>query len=95
MSSIEFLDLSSFNLENLKKSIGMFANCHNLKEIIFNNNTLTKNLETMELMFSNCQSLEYINTKIFRENKLTNLNDVFHLVLLLKKLIYQILKQNI
>ena len=62
--SLTVLDISSFNLENLKNSRRMFNYCFNLKEIIFNNNTMMKNLETMEGMFVNCRSLEYINTKI-------------------------------
>ena len=75
--SLTYLDLSSFNLENLKNSDGMFASCINLTEIIFNNNKLTKNLESMEGMFERCESLETINTKVFRQNKLRNLNNVF------------------
>ena len=68
--SLAYLDLSYFNLENLKKSNSMFYGCDKLKEIIFNDNTITKNLEDMESMFTFCGSLEYINTKIFKENKL-------------------------
>ena len=76
--SLAYLDLSDFNLENLKNSTLMFAFCFNLKEINFNNNTITKNLEFMIAMFLDCESLENINTRIFRENKITNLNFVFY-----------------
>ena len=38
------IDLSGFNLENLKNSTLMFAYCLDLNEIKFNNNTITKNL---------------------------------------------------
>ena len=34
--SLTYLDLSSFNLENLKNSDNMFLYCVNLKEIKFN-----------------------------------------------------------
>ena len=75
--SLTYLDLSYFNLENLVNSSYMFSGCINLKEIKFNKNTITKNLEDMNNMFENCRSLEYINMKIFKENKLKNLNFVF------------------
>ena len=84
--SLTSLDLSYFNFENLKNSDGMFTDCINLKKIIFNNNTLTKNLESMERMFDGCKSLETINTKIFRENKLRNLNFVFNSCTSLKEI---------
>jgi len=84
--SLTYLDLSSFNLENLKNSTLMFAYCRNLTEIKFNNNTLTKNLESMERMFYDCQYLENINTKIFRENKIRNLNYVFNYCTSLKEI---------
>jgi len=70
--SLTYLDLSGFNLENLKNSSNMFAYCINLKELKFSNNILTKNLESMESMFFDCESLEKIDTKIFRENKVRN-----------------------
>ena len=55
----------------------MFDNCINLTEIEFNYNTSTKNLEDMSYMFCFCTSLEKINMKIFKENKLINLDFVF------------------
>ena len=75
--SLTYLDISNFNLENLKYSTQMFAYCINLTEIKFNDYTSTKNLETMESMFEKCESLKTINTQIFKENKIRNLNDVF------------------
>ena len=84
--SLTYLDISGFNLENLKNSYTMFADCRKLKEIKFNNNTTTKNLETMEGMFYNCQSLVHITTKIFKQNKLKNLNKVFNYCISLKEI---------
>ena len=55
----------------------MFDNCENLREIKFNKNTLTKNLENMNSMFTNCFFLNYINTSIFNQNKVKYLNDAF------------------
>ena len=55
----------------------MFDRCSKLGEIIFNNNTVTNNLKEMSYMFRECNKLQYINTKIFKVDKLTNLNDVF------------------
>ena len=55
----------------------MFEVCFKLKKLIFNNNTRTNNLEEMSCMFSECESLENINTEIFKVNKVKNLNYVF------------------
>ena len=48
------LDICNFTLENVINSSSMFRNCKNLKEIKFNNNTSTKNLEDMNSMFYGC-----------------------------------------
>ena len=48
------LDLSSFKLENLINSKFMFDHCTKLKEIKFNENTKTINLEVINSMFSDC-----------------------------------------
>ena len=74
---LEYLNISNFHLENLINSQNMLKGCIKLKEIEFNNNTRTDNLEVMIGMFKNCESLLKINTKIFRINKLTKLNEIF------------------
>ena len=55
----------------------MFENCEKLKDINFNNDTLTNNLIDMNSMFFNCRNLEKINTQILKINKVTNLSYAF------------------
>ena len=71
------LDISKFNFENLIDSSHMFHGCSRLEKIKFNDNTSTKNLEDMNSMFYECKSLVEMNTKIFKQNKLTNLSYAF------------------
>ena len=68
------LDLSGFNLENLINAEYMFYNNSYLKNIKFNNSTITNNLQKMNHMLSGCKSLEYINTEIFNTIKVISLN---------------------
>jgi surface protein len=84
------LDLSSFNLERVTNTYLMFGLCFKLKRIKMNNNTRTNNLEDMSYMFSNCKSLEYINTEIFKVNKITSLNYTFANCYSLKELDFPI-----
>ena len=70
--SLTYLDISSFYLENLIYSDYMFYSCSCLEEIVINNNTTTKNLKDMNHIFDSCNSLETINIKVFKQNKLTN-----------------------
>ena len=49
--NLYYLDISKFNLENLINADSMFRQCNNLKEIEFNNNTRTNNLQEMSSMF--------------------------------------------
>ena len=55
----------------------MLENCEKLKDINFNNDTLTNNLIDMNSMFFNCRNLEKINTQILKINKVTNLSYAF------------------
>ena len=71
------LDISNFNLENITTARNMFAFSSKLKEIKFKENTITNNLEEITEIFSHCESLEKINTKIFKIDKVKNLNYVF------------------
>jgi len=71
------LDLSNFNLENLHNGRNMFTSCFKLKEIKFKDNIKTNNLEEMTGIFSHCESLDHINTKIFNIKNVKNLNYIF------------------
>ena len=76
-SKLTKLDISNYSLEKVTDTSSMFQGCTDLKEIKFKENTLTRNLEDMNSMFNGCYSLEYINTKIFHVNKVTNLSYTF------------------
>ena len=76
-SQLEILDLSNFNLENIKTARNMFAFSSKLIEIKFKENTITNNLEEITEIFSHCESLEKINTTVFKVDKVKNLNYVF------------------
>ena len=60
-TSLNNINISNFNLENLRYSTHMFSGCLNISVIEFKDNTLTKNLEDMSYMFYYCISLENIN----------------------------------
>lgn len=60
-NSIEKLDLSPFNIENVTRMIGLFQNCFSLKEINLPKfNTNNKNIK-IEDMFFGYNSLKSIN----------------------------------
>ena len=71
------INISNFELENLINAENMFGDCGSLDKIIFNNNTVASNLEVMTSMFNNCPYLKYINTKIFKSEKITDINYAF------------------
>ena len=74
---MKYINISNFDLKNVVNIASMFQGCIRLIEIYFNNDILTENLEDMNSMFYRCESLEYINTKIFKVNKVTNLSYTF------------------
>ena len=80
------LDLSSFNLENLSNAPNMFAFCIKLNELKFKDTTNTNNLEEMNEMFSHCESLEQINTKIFKTKKNKLFKLYFRKLLFIKRI---------
>jgi len=58
--SLESLDLSNFNTENVESMKNMFYNCYSLKSLDLSNfNTIKAN--SINEMFTNCSSLQYIN----------------------------------
>ena len=66
-SSLNELDLSSFNTHNVLDMSSLFSGCHSLSSIDI---TIldTQNVENLEAMFSGCYSLESINlTNLFLE----------------------------
>ena len=59
-SSLESIDLSSFNTTNVNNMSGMFSNCSSLKSIDLSSFNTT-NVKDMSYMFSGCSSLKKDN----------------------------------
>lgn len=79
-SSLESVDLSLFNTENVITMSHMFYGCTSLKKIIFEDNYLfnTKNVGDMESMFNDCKSLKSINLKQFETGLVKNMSYMFN-----------------
>ena len=67
-SSLESIDLSSFNTKNVSNMLGMFCGCSSLKSIDLSSFN-TKNVTYMYDMFSGCSSLKKENVKINKNDK--------------------------
>ena len=67
-SSLEQLNLSNFNTNNVINMVGMFSNCSSLKELDVSNFYI--NNEThLTNMFSYCKSLKELNLSNFKTDK--------------------------
>ena len=74
--SLESIDLSSFNTNNVTNMSYMFSGCKSLESIdlsLFNTNNVTN----MSHMFSHCESLKIENIKI-KKNEEKILNEFNH-----------------
>ena len=75
-SSLESIDLSSFNTNKVTNMTHMFSECCSLKSIdtsSFNTNNVTN----MGYMFYGCSSLESIDLSSFNTNNVTNMRGMF------------------
>ena len=59
-SSLKYLDLSNFNIQNVKNMRCMFSNCSSLTNINLSNFN-AQNITNMEFIFCGCKSLNNIN----------------------------------
>ena len=75
-SSLESIDLSSFNTNNITNMSGMFSGCSSLKSIDLSSFN-TNNVTDMSCMFIGCFSLKSINLSSFNTNNVTNMSDMF------------------
>ena len=76
--SYNYLNLSSFNTENVTDMTMMFAGCSNMKDFDLSGFN-TKNVTNMYGMFSNAGSLRnFINTSGFNTEKVTNMSYMFN-----------------
>jgi len=75
-SSLENLDLSSFNTSKVTNMSNMFSNCRSLTSLdlsSFNTSKVTKMLE----MFSNCRSLTSLDLSSFNTSNVTKMYGMF------------------
>ena len=74
--SLKFIDLSSFNTQNVTDISYMFYGCSSLKSInLFSFNT--NNVTHMGGMFYKCSSLKSINLSFFNTNNVTDMSYMF------------------
>ena len=72
------IDLSNFDLSNVKSMRYMFNKCYKLKKIIGINNVNTNNINDMSGMFQLCENLEYLDLSNFDTSKVTNMRFMFN-----------------
>ena len=75
-SSLNSIDLSSFNTTNVNNMSGMFSDCDSLKSIDLSSFNTT-NVNNMSYMFSRCYSLESIDLSSFNTTNVNNMSDMF------------------
>ena len=83
-SSLESIDLSSFNTTNLQNIGNMFSRCSSLKSIDLSSfNTINAN--DMSFMFRGCSSLKSVDLSSFNTNNVKNMECMFYECSSLKK----------
>ena len=75
-ASLESVNLSKLNTENIIDMSDLFSFCRNLKNVDLSSFN-TKNVIYMNNMFYECGSLENINLSNFNTSKVTNMNNMF------------------
>ena len=75
--SLQSIDLSSFNTDNVTNMSDMFFGCSSLKSIHLSSLN-TNNVTNMSNMFFGCSSLESINLSSLNTNKVTNMSFMFY-----------------
>ena len=75
-SSLEELDLSSFNTSNVANMDSMFNNCSSLTSLDLSGFS-TSNVTDMSGMFHNCSSLTSLDVSSFNTSNVTNMESMF------------------
>ena len=83
-SSLQSIDLSSFNTTNVKNMSSMFLGCSSLRSIDLSSFNTT-NVENMYTMFRGCSSLQSINLSSFNTTKVKEMDGMFYCCSSLKK----------
>jgi len=74
--SLNSIDLSSFNTNNVTNMSYMFSGCSSLKSINLSSFN-TNNVTNMSEMFFDCSSLKSIDLSSFNTNNVTNMSEMF------------------
>lgn len=77
-SSIESIDLSSFNTSNVKTMRGMFCGCRELERIIFGIDFNASNVTDMSRMFFSCESLKSLDLSTFNASCVLDMTSMFY-----------------
>ncbi len=77
-SSLETIDLSTFDTSNVQTMNAMFYNCSKLKNINLSKFD-TSNVVSMNSMFSTCKSLTTLNLSEFDTSKVTDMGYMFQI----------------
>jgi len=76
-SSLESIDLSSFNAKNINNMTSLFSGCYSLKSIdLYSFNTT--NVNNMKSMFMGCSSLQSIDLSSFNTINVNNMSFMFN-----------------
>jgi len=75
-SSLNSIDLSSFNATNINDMSNMISGCSSLKSIDLSSFNIT-NINNMNSMFSRCYSLKSINLSSFNATNVNNISEMF------------------
>ena len=74
--SLEYIDFTNFNSENLVSLYYMFEDCHLLKSLDLSNFN-TEKIENMGNAFKGCKSLEILDLSNFNTELVTNFEEMF------------------
>ena len=77
MYELEYLELSNFDTSNVTDMIGIFNECHKLKEIKGINKFITNKVTNMKSMFAACYELEYLELTNFNTSNVTDMSWMF------------------
>jgi len=75
--NLKFLDLSNFNILNVKNLSAMFDGCFRLKEIKGINNFNTSKVIDMSSMFKGCEIFESLDLSNFDTSNVVNMESMF------------------
>ena len=85
-TNFEYIDVSDWDVSNVKDMFNMFAYCHNLKSVGDLSNWDVSSVKDMQDMFADCEQLEYIGDLSEWKLKVSNVKDISGMFCKCKKL---------